>query len=219
MKSSLVFLGCGQPAIRAVASAWARAPRDLSHDDLRALVDLRMTSEVYEHRSVAIGILAKLERLVVRGDLGWLAELCRRTAMWAHVDWIASEVVSAHMGRSPASLPILRAWATDPSFWVRRLAILAQLRQLRVGEGDHALFEEISVPMLVEKEFFIRKAIGWALRELGKVRPDVVRAYVEAHGDRMSGLTRREATRHLPDETRARSPSPTRPKRGPRARG
>jgi len=215
MKSSLVFLGCGQPGIRAVASAWARAHRGLCHDELRALVDALMTSAVYEHRSVAIGLLAKLEALVTRGDLPWLAELCRHTAMWAHVDWIAYEVVSRHMGRSPASLPILRDWAKDPSFWVRRLAILAQLRQLRVGEGDHALFEEITVPMLEEKEFFIRKAIGWALRELGKVRPEVVRAYVQAHGDRMSGLTRREATKYLP----APAAPPRRATRGPRARG
>ena len=117
--------------------------------------------------------------------------------MWANVDWMAAEVVSPHMGRSPSSLAIVRTWARDPSFWVRRLAILAQLRQYRRGTADVALLEEIVVPMLGEKEFFVRKAIGWALRELAYAEPERVRAFAARHRDRMSGLTYREATKHL----------------------
>lgn len=197
MKSELRFLGCSQAAIRAVGVAWAKAHPRASREELRALVDALAVSDVYEHRGVAIAILARANRTLAGEDLPWLAELCRRFAMWAHVDWIAAEVVSPHMGRTASSLAIVRTWARDPSFWVRRLAILSQLRQYRRGRADVALLEEIAVPMLGDEEFFIRKALGWALRELAYAEPERVRAFVARHRDRMSGLTRREATKHL----------------------
>ncbi|MBX7191289.1 MAG: DNA alkylation repair protein [Sandaracinaceae bacterium] len=197
MKSALVFLGCGQPSIRGTGVTWAKAHPGVVREDLRALVDALATSDVYEHRGAAIAILARCNATLGAEDLPWLAELCRHFAMWAHVDWIAAEVVSPHMARTPSSLAILRTWAKDPSFWVRRLAILAQLRQYRRGKADVELLEEIAIPMLGEKEFFIRKAIGWALRELAYAEPERVRAFALAHRDAMSGLTFREATKHL----------------------
>lgn len=200
MKSQLHFLGCSQAAIRSAGVAWAKAHPRASREELRALAEALAESDVYEHRGVAIAILARANRTLTGEDLPWLAELCRRFAMWAHVDWIAAEVVSPHMGRSQGSLPIVRTWARDPSFWVRRLAILSQLRQYRRGRADVALLEEIAVPMLGEKEFFIRKALGWALRELAYAEPERVRAFAARHRDRMSGLTFREATKHLGTE-------------------
>jgi 3-methyladenine DNA glycosylase AlkD len=97
---------------------------------------------------------------------------------------------------------MLRRWAGDEDFWVRRTALLAQLDELRAGGGDFALFGELAVPMLGEKEFFIRKAIGWILRDTSKRRPELVRDFVAEHGGAMSGLTFREATRRLPDKMR-----------------
>ena len=64
--------------------------------------------------------------------------------------------------------------------------------------GDFALFAEIAGPMLEEKEFFVRKAIGWVLREVSKKRPALVRDFLLAHGSRASGVTWREATKYLP---------------------
>jgi len=197
MKSQLRFLGCSQAAIRGAGVAWAKAHPRARRQQLRALVDALAASDVYEHRGAAIAILARHHRTLAADDLPWLAELCRRFAMWAHVDWIAAEVVSPHMGRTPSSLALVRSWASDPSLWVRRLAILAQLRQYRRGQADVDLLEEIVLPMLDEKEPFIRKAIGWALRELAYAEPARVRVFTARHRDRMSGLTYREATKHL----------------------
>ena len=101
-------------------------------------------------------------------------------------------------GRAPDAPPRLRTWARDRDFWVRRTALLAQLRALRHGGGDFALFAEIAAPMLEEREFFIRKAIGWVLREVSKKRPELVRDFLAEHGARASGLTRREASKYLP---------------------
>jgi 3-methyladenine DNA glycosylase AlkD len=116
-------------------------------------------------------------------------------------------VVGAMIDNDPDMLAILPRWAKSPNFWVRRAAILAQLTQFRRGEGDLNLFEQLAVPMFDEGEdwtkderFFIRKAIGWALREISKVQPEWVVTFVRQHRAAMSGLTFREGTRNLPDE-------------------
>jgi 3-methyladenine DNA glycosylase AlkD len=93
----------------------------------------------------------------------------------------------------------LRADAVDDDLWVRRVAILAQLKHR--DETDVELLADVLDAnldgSLHGREFFIRKAIGWALRQHARVDPGWVRAFVEARGDRLSGLSRREALKHL----------------------
>ena len=94
---------------------------------------------------------------------------------------------------------MLDRWATDPDFWIRRSSLLAELRPLRAG-GDLAPFLRRADAMLDEKEFFIRKAIGWVLREVGKRRPSEVVAWLAPRTHRASGVTMREAVKYLPSE-------------------
>jgi len=81
--------------------------------------------------------------------------------------------------------------------------MLSLLVPLRNGEGDFALFAEIAAPLLEEKEFFLRKAIGWILREVSKKRPRLTFDFLKEHRARVSGLTLREGARHLPPPLRA----------------
>jgi 3-methyladenine DNA glycosylase AlkD len=114
------------------------------------------------------------------------------------VDWLVTKAI-APLLQDHRSLPRhVRAWARDDSFWVRRVALLAQLPALRRGGGDFALFVEVAAPMLEEREFFIRKAIGWVLREVSKKRPKLVQGFLAKHRARCSGVTLREATKYLP---------------------
>jgi 3-methyladenine DNA glycosylase AlkD len=82
--------------------------------------------------------------------------------------------------------------------------MLALLVPLRRGGGDFERFARYADAMLGEPEFFIRKAIGWVLREVAKKRPALVVAWLEPRVRRASGVTFREAVRHLPGEDRAR---------------
>lgn len=91
----------------------------------------------------------------------------------------------------PKTLDYLTGWAKSDNFWVRRTVILAQVLQFRRGEGSDWSKEE---------RFFIRKAIGWALRELAPKQPKLVYNFVQQYKDVMSGLTFREATRKLPSQ-------------------
>ncbi|MCB9615252.1 MAG: DNA alkylation repair protein [Sandaracinus sp.] len=114
---------------------------------------------------------------------------------WDHVDEIAAHLVGAVLQVEPeATRPRLLAWSTSDDLWLRRTAILAQL-----GFGaavDRPLFEACMAPSLERKEFWLRKAIGWALRQLSRSDPAWVRAYVEAHPE-LSPLSKKEALRLL----------------------
>jgi 3-methyladenine DNA glycosylase AlkD len=102
-----------------------------------------------------------------------------------------ADLLDAH----PAELSVeLRVWADDEDLWIRRAAIIAQLQ--RKDRVDHALLSDVIEANLGDGEFFIRKAIGWALRDHARADPDWVRAFVDAHPS-LSPLSRREAMKHL----------------------
>lgn len=201
MKSTLKFHGVDAATVRAACAEFCKAHPTLDHDALVAAVDSLYATDWFDLRSAAVGVLERKRKLVGVRDAPWLIELVRRSACWAHVDWIATKIVPHALPGEPRAL--LRRWAHDEDFWVRRTALLAQLDALRAGGGDFALFAELALPMLGEKEFFIRKAIGWILRDTSKKRPELVHQFVVEHGAQMSGLTRREATRRLPAKLRA----------------
>jgi 3-methyladenine DNA glycosylase AlkD len=205
MKSELRFDGVSMPVLRDEVRAFLKAEPAIDRDRLVATADALFASDHFELRLAALELLALRRALLVSADARWLVELARRGACWAHVDTLVTSVLGPLL-EGDATLPRrVRTWARDPSFWVRRAALLAQLGSLRRGGGDFGLFAEIATPMLDEREFFIRKAIGWVLREVSKKRPALVGEFVCAHAQRCSGVTWREATKYLPPAMKRRA--------------
>lgn len=130
------------------------------------------------------------------GDVPMLERLLRESRTWALVDPLAANVVG-RLDEGVGIGPDLERWATDPDFWMRRSALLVHLMRLRSGVGNTDRFLRFADVMLDESEFFIRKAIGWGLRELGKKRPEVVEAWLAPRVHRASGVTMREAVKPL----------------------
>ena len=122
----------------------------------------------------------------------------RQSKTWAYVDPLSIYLTGSLVERFPELTSTLDRWSTDDDFWVRRSAMLALLIPLRQGEGDFDRFGRYADGMLEEKEFFIRKAIGWVLREVSKKRPDLVFDWVAPRTNRASGVTMREAVKYLP---------------------
>lgn len=122
--------------------------------------------------------------------------LIRTGAWWDVCDEIAQhlvgEVLMQH--REDASA-IMRSWSTDEFLWIRRCSILSQGRHR--DKTDPNLLRDCILPSIDDTDFFSRKAIGWALRDYAKVNPDWVRAFVVEFDDRLSGLSKREALKHL----------------------
>ncbi|KJL23925.1 DNA alkylation repair enzyme [Microbacterium azadirachtae] len=193
MKSAMPFLGVRVPDARRLATQAARGIDDV--DELRdAALDLWRAAGYREERYAAQALMA-LKPL--RGRLDLLdvhEEMIRTGAWWDHVDEVAHRLADL-LDSHPAELAVeLRVWADDEDLWIRRAAIIAQLQ--RRDRVDHGLLSDVIEANLGDEEFFIRKAIGWALRDHARADPDWVRAFVDAHPS-LSPLSRREALKHL----------------------
>jgi 3-methyladenine DNA glycosylase AlkD len=197
LKSDLVFYGVTLPELHRVVRAYVREHPDLDRRALRALALGAFKTNKHDLRSAAIGIVDRKQALLEDHDLPWLLDLVDASNTWAHVDWLATGVIGDVFARYPASKRWLPVWAKQKNFWIRRTAILAQHDELKHGKGDWVLFTRLADTMLDEKEFFIRKAIGWVLRETSKKRPKLVYDYLRPRRERVSGLTLREGAKYL----------------------
>jgi len=210
LKSDLRFYGTTMPEIRRAANEFAREHPDLTRAQLRRIVDELWSTDVFELRSAGVALLSKYVELLTERDLTWLVGFVRRSKTWAHVDWLAADVIGGVVGESRTALRRLPVWARDENFWVRRTALLAQLRTLSHEAGDFPLFARLAAPMLGEREFFIRKAIGWILREVSKKRPDLTFVFLRENLGKVSGLTLSEGAKYLPGTYRRRLGLPVR---------
>jgi 3-methyladenine DNA glycosylase AlkD len=202
LKSELEHLGATVWQIRREAKSLVSERPELSHPELLALVEALWAKPVFERRMLAVTLLEACPELVAPGDLPLLERLVRESETWALVDGLAGDVIGELLVRNPRSASKLDRWAKDADLWVRRSALLAQIKPLKDG-APFARFGRYADAMLDEKEFFIRKAIGWVLREAGKTRPDEVFEWLAPRIDRASGVTRREAVKYLRPEQRA----------------
>jgi 3-methyladenine DNA glycosylase AlkD len=207
LKSDLEFFGVTVPDLRRVVTAAVRSHRavwkdpGLGRDDMTAWAAELWREPVHERRMAAVEVLRLALEQLRADDLALVEALIREARTWALVDSLAGDIAGTIALRDPAAWPRIDGWASDPDFWVRRSAILCLLPGIRAGQPDLARFERYALPVLAEKEFFIRKAIGWVLREAAKRDPDWVAAWTAAHAPGMSGVTFREAVRRLPPET------------------
>ncbi|MGN6795240.1 MAG: DNA alkylation repair protein [Streptosporangiaceae bacterium] len=203
LKSDLEFAGTGVPAIRAMVAAWCRARPRLAHHDVTGLVQALWGSPLYECRQAAVVLLERMARLLGPADMPLIEHLLRTSHTWALVDGIAVNVAGDLTERFGELGQVLDRWAADDDFWLRRSALLALLRPLRAGGGDFDRFARHADAMLAEREYFIRKAIGWVLREVGKRRPALVADWLGPRVHLASGVTVREAVKPLPAPIRA----------------
>jgi 3-methyladenine DNA glycosylase AlkD len=198
LKSELDFLGVRLPAIRKVVRA-ALPRRPVSSSDVRTWALELWDDTLFERRLAAVELLSARAGELTADDLALIETLIRKAAGWALVDPlsgdIAGRIALAHPG---GAWPRIDAWAADTDFWVRRSALVSLLPGIRAGQPDTARLDRYAVAMLGETEFFIRKAIGWVLRELSKKNPGYVAAWTGRHLSEMSGVTFREAVRRLP---------------------
>ncbi len=120
-------------------------------------------SPLYESRQSAVLLLERNVRLLELTDADLIEYLLRNSGTWALVDGLAANVAGDLAERFGPMAETLDRWAGDSDFWIRRSAMLALLKPLRRGGGDFERFARYADAMLEEKEFFIRKAIGWVL--------------------------------------------------------
>ena len=199
MKSALPFHGVSSPDCRVIMrGVLATHPLADRATWLSTVLTLWDDAGHREERYAALAI-AKDRRYAGHRDpdvLPLYRHLVVTGAWWDLVDDVATHLVGplllAHPGRVR---PTVAAWATDEDRWLRRTAVICQ-----VGAKDLTDLPLLTLAVeanLDDRTFFLRKAIGWALRQHARTDPEWVRAFVEVHGDQLSGLSRREALKHL----------------------
>jgi 3-methyladenine DNA glycosylase AlkD len=201
LKSDLDFLGCTLGDMRRLAKATAKEDQ-LEHDDLIALVRELWSKPVFECRMTAVVLLELHGSELVTNDLPMIETLIRESKTWALVDGLAGDVVSTIALRHRIKQRLDR-WSVDDDFWIRRSSLLAELRPLKAG-APFQPFADRADAMLDETEFFIRKAIGWVLREMSKKRPQEVYEWIAPRTHRASGVTMREVVKYLDAREAAR---------------
>ncbi|MCF2586854.1 DNA alkylation repair protein [Brevibacterium sp. UCMA 11752] len=215
LKSELVHYGVGVPGTRGAVREVLRTT-ELKHDGVLALVEAlwdyaggadgmnRAASgtPVYELRSAATMVLIQKQDHLGAEDTDLFERMLRQAHTWALVDPLAGDAIGPLSEQDAEFGPILERWAGDDDFWIRRSALLAHLRPLRGGRGDFARFSRFADAMLEERELFIRKAIGWVLRDTARTRPDMVFDWMLPRAHRASGVTMREVVKHLSPEQR-----------------
>jgi 3-methyladenine DNA glycosylase AlkD len=203
LKSSMAFAGTTVPDTRTIVTAWRRAHPGLTGERLTQLAAALWHGPVFECRTAAVILLTDRSALLAEGDVPLIERFLRDSGTWALIDPISADLMGVLVQRFPAQLATLDRWATDPDFWIRRSAMLALLVPLRRGDPAHfERFARYADAMLDEREFFIRKAIGWVLRETAKRQPDLVADWLGPRIHRASGVTVREAVKWLPPAER-----------------
>jgi 3-methyladenine DNA glycosylase AlkD len=170
----------------------------MEHETLIATVAELWEAPVFERRMAAVVLLERTVDKLGVDDLPLIQRLVRESRTWALVDGLAGDVLGYLAVRDPEGVSaVMDEWARDGDFWVRRASLLAELKPIRRGEPLDRFLKR-AAPMLDEREFFIRKAIGWVLREAGKRRPNEVAAWLAPRTHLASGVTMREAVKYLP---------------------
>jgi 3-methyladenine DNA glycosylase AlkD len=200
MRGQFEFLGIATPARRHVTKALYQNLKPRAADQITALAQALWDYPAREYQYAAIDLLAAHSNKLDIQHLPLLLGLVQSKSWWDTVDAVASVIGKVlryrHDGMDQA--------IAHENMWVRRAALLHQLGWR--NRTDQALLFSYSLQLAHEKEFFIQKAIGWALRDYARHAPQAVREFTLAEKARLSPLSYREANKHL-DSDRRRSGS------------
>jgi 3-methyladenine DNA glycosylase AlkD len=193
MRDQFDFLGIPTPLRKSLTKPYfaeLRTARDIDWE----FVDSCWRCPYRELQYVAVGYLASLTHILGPDDVAPIKRLAQAKSWWDTIDGLdrlVGDIALAH----PQVNGTLLEWSTDDDFWLRRIAIDHQLQ--RKDRTDTELLERIIVNNLGQQEFFVNKAIGWALREYSKTDPEWVRSFIDRYRDRLAPLSIREGAKHL----------------------
>jgi 3-methyladenine DNA glycosylase AlkD len=199
MKSAMPYRGVSSPVLKSLCrDAFKAHPLANAAEWQRVVLALWRKASFREERYAAVLLTqARAYReFQTFSSLPMLEEMIVTGAWWDFVDTLAGRNLGDILRTDARRMkPLMRRWARDPDMWKRRSAILCQLGFKR--DTDLKLLYDCIEPNLSYRDFFIRKAIGWALRQYAWTDPKEIRRYVKANTDRLSPLSVREALKNI----------------------
>lgn len=194
MRDQFEYLGIPTPARRAVVLRLVKAWNPMNAAELRAAAEGLWRRREREYAYAALDLLSKRSELLGVKDLSWLLDLALIDPWWDTVDALVKVIGAVVLREGHKGRRAMDRALKHKSHWIRRIAMLHQLG--RKGETDPERLFAYADALAAEKEFFIRKAVGWALRDYAWHDPAAVRVYLLSARARLSGLTYREAGKH-----------------------
>ena len=191
MKNRFSFFGIKTPERRKLTREWWTKFPIASESELLNLANELWNLEQREFHYVGSDTLKKYKSMLTPSALNTLKRLIIDNSWWDTVDTLAAHPIGQIIFNYPESGQIMDIWIEEDNMWVRRAAILHQL-QFKIKINENRLFYYCEKCM-DEKEFFVRKAIGWALRQYSYTNMKSVLDFVHTHEDRLSPLSKREA--------------------------
>ena len=162
----------------------------------RAAIEALWEQPHREEKYLAIGLAKSYDEFLSTDNLDLYRRLIVEGAWWDFVDEVAIHCVGiVYLNERSQTEPTIEAWVDDDVMWLRRTSLIAPIKHK--ADTDYKMLFDHCLRRAHEKEFFIRKAIGWTLREYAKTQPERVRSFLLKHRDKWSGLTFREAAKHL----------------------
>ena len=196
MKSEMPYLGVRVPRVRAaVKESVGQYPVASIRELCWPITELWRNATFREHRYAAIELL---HLPIADGELAFLGlceEMTVTGAWWDYVDGISPRVSQLLEAHPTMVRQVVLCWSRVPDRWLRRVSIIAQLAAR--DETDVDLLPRVIDANLGEADFFVRKAIGWALREYGKTDAEWVRKFVNSRQEHLSKLSQREVLKNL----------------------
>ncbi|MBM7566577.1 DNA alkylation repair protein [Paenibacillus sacheonensis] len=194
MRDQFSFLGIRTPERAALTKPFMKEHGVPAMDELGSVVRLLWALPEREFHYTAMLLMEKRKKELGPERMELLEHLITTKSWWDTVDLLASHLAGAAFGKHPELVPAyVEKWIGSDNLWLRRSAILYQLGYK--DRTDAALLFSLIRRTAHESDFFMRKAIGWALREYGKSDPDAVRAFVRE--TELSPLSVREALKHI----------------------
>jgi 3-methyladenine DNA glycosylase AlkD len=200
---------------RKYENAHKKEIKSLSKKEVLVLVNKLWSDDYFEVRSMGLAVLNVHAEELNKKDMPLIEKLMRERKGWAFLDSLIIPVMPFLLTKDESIYKYLTKWIKDDDFWVRRSALLSQLLFFRKGEGgDKELFFSMAKDQFDENwidrlylgeerkraKFFIRKAIGWTLREMSVKDPMVVYKFLNDNKNEMSGLSFKEGSRKLPND-------------------
>ena len=196
MKTDMPFYGVPKPERDRIAAAVTARFPITSYDDYEGTVKSLWALSHREEKYLAIHIARLYTDFVTPQSLPLYKQLIQEGAWWDFVDEIAIQLVGRILREHrPAISPVLDAWIGDQDMWLRRSALLSQIHHK--GDTDVRRLFGYCRQAASETAFFIRKAIGWALRDYSTTAPEQVRRFLIQHRAQLSSLSFREGAKRL----------------------
>lgn len=195
MRDQFEFLGIPTPVRRALQRPIFATSSALTQDGLLDTARTLWCRDEREYQYAACDLLIRFVRRLDATAMPTVEELITSKSWWDTVDALASRVAGPLVLRDRSLDALMDRWIISDDLWLARTAILHQLRWKEAT--DEARLFGMCLCRAADGDFFIRKAIGWALREYAKTSPDAVRTFVHEHADALSQLSRDEAMKHV----------------------